>query len=317
MSEIYVGIDVSKDTLDVAVRPGGQTWSTTNDLEGIDELVPRLVAMAPVLIVMEATGGLELPVGSQLAIAGLAVAIVNPRQVRDFARATGRLAKTDSLDAQVLAHFAEAMQPEPRPLPDPDRLVLDDLVARRRQMVEMLTAERNRLHRARRVVRPRIEAHIQWLQKELESLDDDLEAFIHQSPLWREQENLLQSVPGVGPVVARTLLAHLPELGKLNRKEIAALVGVAPLNRDSGHYRGRRTIWGGRASVRSALYMSALVATRYNPVIAEVYQRLLAAGKEKKVALVACMRKLLVILNAMVKTGQHWNSGILSKSASA
>lgn len=317
MSEVYVGIDVSRDTLDIAVRPGGQTWSTTNDLEGMDGLAPRLVAMEPALVVMEATGGLEHPIASQLVTAGLAVAIVNPRQVRDFARATGRLAKTDSLDAQVLAHFAEAMKPAPRPLADEERLALDAMVARRRQLIEMLTAERNRLHRARRVVQPRIEAHIQWLKEELKSLDDDLEAFIEQSPLWREQENLLRSAPGVGPVVARTLLAELPELGKVNRKEIAALVGVAPLNRDSGYYRGRRIIWGGRAAARSALYMSALVAKRHNPVIAELYQRHLAAGKESKVALVACMRKLLVILNAMVKTGQHWNAGTWPKSASA
>jgi transposase len=278
----------------------------TNDETGIEQIKSRLGELRPELVVLEATGGLEIPLASVLACAQQPVAVVNPRQVRDFARATGRLAKTDLLDAQVLAHFAEAVRPEPRPVPDERLQALGALLGRRRQLVEMLTMEKNRLHSARKEVRERINEHIAWLKKELESLDQDLNRSIRKLPLWREQDDLLQSVPGVGRVTSLTLLAELPELGKLNRKQIAALVGVAPLNRDSGTLRGKRTIWGGRAQVRSALYMAALVATRFNPIIAAFYQRLCDAGKEKKVALVACMRKLLTILNAIVKHRTPW-----------
>jgi transposase len=246
---------------------------------------------------------------SALAAAGLAVAVVNPRQARDFARATGRLAKTDRIDAEVLAHFAEAVHPTPRPVPDEEARALGEILACRRQIVGMLTAEKNRLGAATtRPVRRRIEAHVRWLEKELSRTDRDLEEVIEESPTWRENEELLRGVPGVGPVLARTLLAELPELGGLCGKRLAALVGVAPLNRDSGAFRGRRAVWGGRSGVRAALYMGALVATRYNPQIKEFYERLLAAGKPKKVALVACMRKLLLILNAVLKHRTPWRS---------
>jgi len=303
---LYVGIDVSKSSLEVAVRPTDERWRVANDERGIEQISSHLRELGPALIVLEATGGLEVPLASALACAQQPVAVVNPRQVRDFARATGKLAKTDLLDAQVLAHFAEAVCPEPRPVPDERLQALSALLARRRQVMEMLTMERNRLHSARREVRERIKEHIAWLQKELESLDQDLSRSLRALPLWREQDDLLRSVPGVGRVTSLTLLAELPELGQLNRKQIAALVGVAPLNCDSGVLRGRRTIWGGRSQVRSALYMAALVATRHNPVIAAFYQRLCGAGKEKKVALVACMRKLLTILNAIVKHRTPW-----------
>ena len=242
-----------------------------------------------------------------LTAASLPVAVVNPRQVRDFAKATGRLAKTDALDAQVLAHFAEAVRPEVRPLPDSETQELHSLTTRRNQVVAMLVAEKNRLGRANRAVRPRIQSHIQWLEQELSGLDDDLQKTLRRSPVWREKDDLLRSVPGVGQQLSLTLLSHLPELGTLDRKEIAALVGVAPMNRDSGTMRGRRTVSGGRARVRAVLYMGALVASRHNPGIRSFYQRLLASGKAKKLAITACMRKLLTILNAMAKSGQHWN----------
>jgi len=238
------------------------------------------------------------------------VVVVNPRQVRDVAKATGRLAKTDALDAAILAQFAEAVRPPRRPLPDAATRALSALLTRRRQLLDRRTAEQNRLGTAPGPVRTRIRAHLTWLRHELAHLDEDLGRTIHESPVWREQDDLLQSVPGVGPVVARTLLASLPELGTLNRKQLAALVGVAPLNRDSGTLRGRRTIWGGRASVRTVLYMSALAASRCNPVIRAFYQRLIAAGKAKKVALTACMHKLLMILNAMVKHRTSWETNL-------
>ena len=255
---------------------------------------------------MEATGGRQLPVAAALATAGLAVAVVNPRQVRDFARAIGQLAKTDALDAQLLARFAEVVQPTPRPLPDAQAQELSALLARRRQLVGMRTAERNRLDTALPAVRPRIQAHIAWLDDELAALDHDLRDAVQASPLWRERENLLRSVPGVGPTTALTLLAEVPELGHLDRKAIAALVGVAPLACESGTLRGRRVVWGGRARVRAALYMAALVATRHNPTIRAFYQRLCAAGKPKKVALTACMHKLLLILNAILRHHTPW-----------
>ena len=303
---IFVGIDVSKARLDIALRPSGATESFPNDETGIRTLVQRLCAVKPLLIVLEATGGIERSAVRALVAAELPVTVANPRQVRDFAKATGQLAKTDVLDAQILARFAEAVRPVLRPLPDEMTLELRALIGRRRQIIEMLTAEKNRLSRAPQRVQKRIATHIRWLQSELERVNEDLDQAIRQSPIWREQEDLLKSVPGIGPVVSRTMLAELPELGSLSRKQIAALVGVAPLNWDSGLLRGRRVIWGGRAHVRTALYMAALAASRRNPVIRDFYRRLRAAGKKPKVALVACMRKLLVILNAILKHRVPW-----------
>jgi transposase len=305
-TSVWIGIDVAKAQLDVAVRPGDEAWSASNDEAGIAGVVERLRALGPELVVLEATGGLELAVVGALAAAGLAVAVVNPRQVRDFAKATGQLAKTDRLDARVLAHFGEAVKPEPRRVPEEQAQALSAQLARRRQVVEMLTAEKNRRGRAAGRVRERITAHIEWLQQELQDLEQDLGRALRASAIWREQDELLRSVPGVGPVLAVTLLADLPELGTLDRKQIAALVGVAPLNRDSGTLRGKRSVWGGRARVRAVLYMGALVATRRNPVIRAFYARLLAAGKPKKLALTACMHKLLLILNAVLKQRQAW-----------
>jgi transposase len=303
----YVGIDVSKDQLDIAMRPDGDTWSMPNDASGITEVVQRLAQLHPKLVLLEATGGLQMPLAAALATAGLPLAMVNPRQVRDFARATGRLAKTDRLDAQALAHFAEAVRPTPYPLPDVQTQELTALLTRRHQVVEMLTAEKNRRRATRsEAVRQRVQDHIRWLEQELADLDDDLERTLRESPLWREKDNLLRSVPGIGRVVSITLLADLPELGTLSRHQIAALVGVAPLNRDSGRFRGKRMVWGGRARVRAALYMAALTASRYNPIIKAFYHRLCSAGKARKVALTACMRKLLIILNSMVKHQQTW-----------
>ena len=304
---IYVGIDVSKEQVDVAARPTGTSWSVSYDSDGVDELVAHLKDLNPAGVITESTGGLELPLAAALAAAALPVAVVNPRQVRDFAKSTGQLAKTDRLDAQVLAHFGEAVRPPMRPLRDADTQALGAVLARRWQVMGILVAEKNRLRRAAPEVRPSIEAHIGWLEQELDDLDTDLRQRVQRSPMWREKDDLLRSVPGVGPQVSLTLLAYLPELGKLNRKQIAALVGVAPFNRDSGPYRGKRSVWGGRATVRKTLYMGALVATRYNPVLREFYRRLLDAGKPKKVALTACARKLLTILNSMASTGLHWN----------
>jgi transposase len=268
--------------------------------------VEQLQALPPTLIVLEATGGLEVPLTGALAAAGLPVVVINPRQVRDFARATGQLAKTDRLDAQILARFAKAIRPPVRAVPDAQTQALAALVARRRQLIEMLTAEKNRLRLAVRPLQERLQAHIMWLEKELAATNTDLKRTIQGSPVWREKDDLLRSVPGVGPVLVTTLFANLPELGTLSRKEVAALAGVAPFPRDSGTLKGRRTIWGGRAHVRSALYMAALVATRRNPTIRAFYQRLCQAGKAKKLALTACMRKLLTILNAMLTNGTPW-----------
>lgn len=315
--QVYAGVDVSKDRLDARLVRRGEAekhqedaFGVPHDDAGIDALVSRLVEERPALVILEATGGLERAAVAALAAAGLAVAVVNPRQARDFARATGRLAKTDRIDAEVLACFAEAVRPAPEPLPDEETHALQGTLARRRQLVGMLTAEKNRLHSSAttKPVARRIAAHVRWLEKELERTDRDLDATIKGSPALRENEALLRSVPGVGPVLARTLLAELPELGTLTHKRLAALVGVAPLNRDSGTLRGRRAVWGGRADVRAALYMGALVAARRNPVLREFYERLLATGKPKKVALVACMRKLLVILNAVLKHRTPWRS---------
>ncbi len=305
--EIYVGIEVAKDRVDVAIRPSGDKWNADYDERGLGELVSYLQDAEPAAVLLEATGGLEVPLVSALAAAALPVIVVNPRQVRDFARATGRLAKTDALDAQVLAHFAEAVRPPVRPLRDEDTQELNSLTTRRNQLVTMLVAEKNRLRRASHAVRPSIQSHISWLEQELNDLDEGLRQTLHQSPVWREKDDLLRSVPGVGEQLSLSLLAYLPELGTLNRKRIAALVGVAPFNRDSGPRRGKRSVWGGRSRLRAVLYMGALVASRYNPVLRAFYQRLLSAGKPKKLALTACMRKLLTILNAMAKSGQHWD----------
>jgi transposase len=303
-----VGIDVSKRTLDVCLMPEGESFVLPNDQEGIDQLLSRLEGTPPELVVLEATGRYERLAATSIAAAGIAVAIVNPRQARDFAKAIGRLAKTDKIDAEVLARFACAVGPSPSVIPDEEAQALQAILARRRQLLSMLTAETNRLQMAPEALRKRIRAHIKWLEKEIERTDRDLEEAIKASATFRENEALLRSVPGVGPVLARTLLAELPELGELTHKRLCALVGVAPFNRDSGHRRGKREVWGGRAPVRAALYMGALVATRYNPTIKEFYERLLAAGKPKKVALVACMRKLLSILNALMRDRAVWRS---------
>jgi transposase len=308
LAGVFVGIDVAKAALVVATRPESVSWTAANDAVGIARTLERLRSVQPGLIVLEATGGYETAVVAALVAAGLPVVVVNPRQVRDFGRSTGQLAKTDTLDADLLALFAERVQPEPRPLPDAALRDLDALITRRRQLLEMLTAERNRLLQASPTVRRNIRQHVRWLERQVTAVDRDLDDMIHQSPVWRAKENLLRSVPGVGPVVSRTLLAELPELGALNRKQVAALAGVAPLARDSGTLRGKRLVWGGRAPVRAALYMAALVAARHNSVIRAFYRRLVAAGKPKKVALTACMRKLLTILNAMVRTNCRWQN---------
>jgi transposase len=309
-SRNYVGIDVAKAKLDVASHPPGLTDTQRNTEDGIGALVRAVQTVTPALIVVEATGGYELPLVRALVEAALPVIVVNPRQVRDFAKATGQLAKTDTIDAQVLALFAARVQPAVRAQPDVATTELAALLARRRQLVEMVTAEKHRLGKASAAIRPGIQAHLDWLLQQLTTLDDDLTRRIRQSPVWQEQENLLQSVPGVGPVMSRTFLADLPELGTLTRRQIAALVGVAPFNRDSGTWRGARTCWGGRAPVRTALYMATLVATRCNPVIRQTYQHLCARGKKRKVALVACMRKLLTILNAMLKYRTRWQEHV-------
>jgi transposase len=310
MSDVpcFVGIDVAKAQLDIAVRPSGERWAVPNDADGVVTLVERLQALPPTLIVLEATGGLERIATAALATAGLPVVIVNPRQARDFARATGQLAKTDALDARALAHFADVIRPTPRPLPDTQTQELRALLSRRQQLIGMRTAEQNRLAGTSERLTQDIKAHIAWLNARIATLDADLETMLRASPLWRENDDLLQSVPGIGPVCARTLLLELPELGTLTRQQIAALVGVAPLNCDSGTLRGRRTIWGGRSHVRTVLYMGTLVATRFNPQIKVFYQRLLAAGKLKKVALTACMHKLVTILNAMLKHRTSWQA---------
>jgi len=303
----FIGIDVAKRQLDVAERPSGEAWSVGNDGAGIAALIERLRNSDPIaLIVLEATGGYEIPVVAALTAACLPVVVANARQVRDFARALGKLAKTDTIDAAVLAQFAEAVRPEVRALPDELTQTLQSWLARRRQVLEMLLAEEQRLTMAVRGLRPQIQQHIEWLRRQLRDIDTELQNLIRDSPIWREQENLLRTVPGVGPVLATTLLADLPELGRLNRKQIAALVGVAPLNRDSGLQRGARHIWGGRAPVRTALYMATVSAVRCNAVIRIFFERLCAAGKPKKVALTACMRKLLTILNAMMLTRTGW-----------
>jgi transposase len=306
--EVYVGIDVSKARLDVCVMPEGRTFAVPNDQAGIDELLERLGRLRPELVVLEASGKHERPAAAAIAARAIAVAVVNPRQARDFAKAIGRLAKTDKIDAEVLARFAGAVGPRPSVMPGEEAQLLQAILARRRQLLEMLVAENNRLQMAPGPVAKRIRAHVRWLEKELSRTDGELDEVVASSTVFRENEALLRSVPGVGPVVARTLLAELPELGTLSHKRLCALVGVAPFNRDSGTFRGDREVWGGRAPVRAALYMGALVATRHNPTLKQFYGRLLAAGKPKKVALVACMRKLLTILNAVMRDRVPWRS---------
>jgi transposase len=309
---MLIGIDVAKAELVIAARPSGERWTVTNDERGVKTLIGRLTREPPELIVLEATGGYELLCVAALAAAALPVVVVNPRQVRDFARATGQLAKTDRIDADVLALFAERVRPTVRALADAEAQELEALLARRRQLLEMLQAEKNRLGQVfgtgKRPVRKSLKAHITFLERELRMADTDLGAMVRESPAWRERDDLLRSVPGVGPVLSLTLLAELPELGRLSRREIAKLVGVAPLSRDSGTMRGRRFVQGGRTAVRGVLYMGTLVATRRNAVIRAFYVRLLAAGKPKKLALVACMRKLLTMLNMMVRTNTPWHA---------
>jgi transposase len=307
--EKFVGIDVSKAVLDIAVSPTAEAWTVSNSEAGTRDLVERLRLLAPTLIVLEATGGLERRAVAALAGAGLPVVAVNPRQVRDFARATGRLAKTDAIDAAVLAHFGDRIRPEVRPHRDADTQELEALVVRRRQVVDMITAEKNRLgaEPPSKRVKTAIGKTIKWLEKQLEEIDSDLDQAVRNSPAWREKDELFRSVPGVGKVLSRTLLSLLPELGQVSNKQIVALVGLAPFNRDSGTQRGRRCIWGGRAHVRAVLYMCALTASRFNPVIRAFHARLIAAGKLPKVAFVACMRKLLTILNAMARSKSPWS----------
>ncbi len=304
---VFVGIDVSKAQLDVLLRPSAEYQTVSNNEEGIRILVAHLQEAAPTLIVLESTGGYETAAVAALAAAALPVVVVNPRQVRDFAKALGLLEKTDKIDAGMLALFAERIRPELRQIKSEEAQAFDALITRRRQLLEMRTAEKNRAGTARPAVRKQIQKHIRWLTRELDRIEEELDEQIKNSPLWRAKEDLLRSVPGVGPVLSRTLIADLPELGQLSRKEIAKLVGVAPLASDSGKRRGKRCVWGGRAPVRAVLYMAAVVAKRHNPIIRDFYERLLAKGKPKKVALTACMRKLLIILNSMVRHGTAWD----------
>lgn len=307
---VFVGIDVGKAQLDVARSDREDVWRVSNDEEGIQQLVRQIRSIEPELVVLEATGGFEFPAAAALAAAEVPVVIANPRQARDFAKSTGQLAKTDTIDARGLALFAARVKPQVRELPSEEARALSAIVARRRQIIEMITAEKNRLGFALKPVQKGIEKHIRWLERQLSEVDSDLDSMIRKSPLWAAKRDLLQSVPGVGPNLSRTLLAELPELGLLSHKQIASLVGVAPFSRDSGVFRGKRMIWGGRAPVRSALYLSVWSASRWNPVIRLFYNRLRAKGKPAKVAQVACMRKLLTILNAMVRDGQPWDPSI-------
>ncbi len=306
--ECFVGIDVSKASLDIAVLPEERVWRVEREEASIAGLVKELRTLAPRLIVLEATGGLESPLTAALATAGLPVAVVNPRQARDFAKATGRLSKTDALDAQILARLGQTLRPPVRVLKNEETQELEALLTRRRQIVEMLTMEKNRLPAAGQRVRKDITAHIAWLTKRLKDVDGDLQSAIAASDFWRIKDDIIRSLPGAGKVLSTTLLASLPELGILNRRQIAALVGVAPFNCDSGTMRGSRHVWGGRASVRSVLYMATIAAIRCNPDIRAFHARLRAAGKKPKVAITACMRKLLTILNSMVRSNTPWQS---------
>lgn len=306
MEPIFIGIDVAKDRLDANVQPSNEAFTVTRDEPGLAALVRRLEALRPALIALEATGGYEVVVAATLAAAALPVVVVNPRQIREFARSTGRLAKTDALDAHAIAAFAAAVRPPVRTVPDAQARLLGQLVARRRQLVDMLGAEQNRRRLIEPALRRRLDAHIRWLEQAIHDLDDDIHTTIRSSPMWRATEDLLRSVPGIGPITASTLIADLPELGHLDRRKIAALVGVAPINRDSGTLRGRRMIAGGRAAVRHVLYMATLAAIRHNPIIAAFYQRFVSAGRPGKLAVTAAMRKLLVILNAILRDGRPW-----------
>jgi transposase len=308
-SSHFVGIDVSKDRLDVHVLPSKQASAVARNGEGLDRLAIELCGLAPALVVLEATGGFELTVAAALAGAGLPLAVVNPRQIRDFARATGRLAKTDTLDAEVIALFAERIRPEPRPVAEVEAQVLAELVTRRRQLVEMIGMESNRRRQARAPeVQRTLEATLKTLEAQLAELDREIDDTVRGSPAWRAADDLLTSVPGVGDITARTLIAELPELGRLDRRRIAALVGIAPINRDSGQMRGHRAIAGGRTAVRNVLFMATLTATRWNPVIKAHYTQLVGRGRPKKVAIVACMRRLLGILNAIIRTASPWQT---------
>lgn len=304
--ERFVGIDVSKSTLDVHVLPEGQDFSFVNDVDGIKSLCKKLGKLRPHLVVLEATGGLQVPAATALGLKKLPVSVINPRQARDFARATGRLAKTDKIDAQILALFGQRIRPESKPLKDEQAHELSALMSRRKQLVGMLVMEKNRLSLAFGSIRDDIEKNIEWLEERLDEINTRLGQAVRLSPIWREQDDLLRSVPGVGAVLSTALLASLPELGKLDRRSIAALVGVAPMNCDSGKFRGKRRVWGGRANLRAVLYMAIMTAIRFNPVISKFYKRLVDAGKPHKVAATASMRKLLTILNTMVRTGQPW-----------
>jgi transposase len=307
-----VGVDVSKLHLDIAIRPTGERFRVDNREDGFAELVKKLRKARPERIVLEPTGGYELALVQHLAQAKLPVVVVNARQIRQFAQATGRLAKTDRLDADVLAYFGEAIRPEIRPVPDDSHRELEALVTRRRQLVEMRGAEQKRRQTAPRPIHPNIDQVIAFLSQQIDDIDDGLRKLLRSTPIWREADDLLQSVPGVGPVLSATLTAFLPELGRLDRKQIASLVGVAPLNQDSGQRNGKRSVWGGRAPVRAVLYMAAQSAARFNPPLATFYQRLLANGKTPKVALVAVMRKLLTVLNAIARTRQPWTPSLTS-----
>jgi transposase len=311
---VYIGIDVSKSTLDICTS-GGEVWQTPNDAGAVEALCARLAALQPALVVLEATGGYELRAAGALAAAGLPVAVVNPRQVRSYARSVGQLAKTDKIDARILVRFAAAVHPEPRPLPDAETREIEALITRRRQLVAMIMAEENRLSAAPPITRKEIKTHISWLRRQLAKINESIDDSVRRSPIWRIKDDLLQSVPGIGSTTSSTLLALLPELGALDKKQIAALVGVAPFNRDSGTLRGRRTVWGGRARVRTALYMAALVGTRWNPTLKAFYDRLRAGGKPFKVAIVACMHKLLIIVNAIIRDGRLWDASYLAEAA--
>jgi len=306
MTSVFIGIDISKERLDLVLRPSEEYVAFENNGRGIRKLLQTVRQARPQSIVVEATGGLETPVVLALATANLPVVVVNPRQVRDFAKATGRLAKTDRIDASVLAHFADAVRPEIRPIRTEEQRALADLVTRRRQIIEMLVREKNRLSTSTGPVRTDVRLHIRWLEKRLSRIDEELEEEIRKSDVWREKDDLLQSVPGVGRTLAITLLANLPELGDLDRKQVAALVGVAPINRDSGRMRGTRGTWGGRSYIRTVLYMATISAIRCNATIRAFWRRLKDAGKAGRVALVACMRKLLTILNAILRSGETW-----------
>lgn len=304
---VYVGMDVSKATIDICVSDG-EAWQVANDDRSMDGLCARIASLQPALVILEATGGYELRAAGALAAVHLPVLIVNPRHVRSYARSVGQLAKTDRIDARIIARYAAAVQPEPRPLPDAETREIEALITRRRQLVGMITAEGNRLGTAPAITRKEIKTHLAWLRRQLAKINERIDDSVRRSPIWRAKDDLLQSVPGIGDATSRTLLVLLPELGTLNKKQIAALVGVAPFNRDSGSLRGRRRVWGGRARVRAALYMATLVGTRCNPILKAFYTRLRETGKQAKVALVACMHKLLIVVNAMVRDGRTWDA---------